>query len=165
MSKPHLRAVVEGDTGQIFAQPCPRCEEVQLADLENAERRIRKLEREKRALEEDQMAKREADPQRQVILGLIDLWRRATGHPKANIYAADRFDVVKARLREGYEPKDIELAIKGIGAFPYVVEGQRMRYGTRGQKHDRLGIACGSGENLERMANLGHQARKEQETK
>lgn len=160
--KPHLRAVVDGETGELHTG-CPRCQDVAVGDLDNAERRIRKLEREKRALEEDAMAKREADPQRKVILGVIDLWRRATGHPKANIYAADRFDVVKARLREGYLVEQIELAVEGIGAFPYVVEGQRMRHGNRGQRHDRLGIACGSGENLERMANLGHQARKERD--
>jgi hypothetical protein len=163
MAKAHLRAVVEGETGQIFAAPCPRCEDVELGDLENAERRIRKLEREKRSMERDRDAERQADPQRQVILGLIDAWKRHTGHPKANANAGDRFDVVKARLAEGYSPQDVELAIEGIGAFPYVVEGQRMRHGNRGQRHDRLGIACGSGENLERLANLGHQARKERE--
>ena len=163
MNKPHLRAVVEGETGQIFAAPCPRCEDVELGDLENAERRIRKLERKKRALEEDAMAKREADPQRQVILDVIDKWRRATGHPKANIYAADRFDVVKARLREGYLVEQIELAVEGIGAFPYVVEGTRTKHGSKGQRHDRLGIALGGGESTERFANLGHQARKERD--
>lgn len=138
---------------------------MQLQDLELAERRIRKLEREKRALEEDAMAKREGDPQRQVILELIDKWRRCTGHPKANIYAADRFDVVKARLRENYTVEQIELAVEGIGAFRYVVDAQRVRHGSPGQRHDRLGIALGGGENLERMAVLGHQAKKEREAK
>lgn len=161
--KPHLRAVVDGETGQIHAHACPRCEDVQLQDLELAERRIRKLEREKRALEEDQMAKREADPQRQVILGIVDKWRIATGHPKANIYAADRFDVVKARLGEGYEPRDIELAIEGIGARPYVIEGQRVKHGNKGQRHDRLGIVCGGGEQIEKFAVIGYEARKERE--
>lgn len=165
MSKPHLRAVVDGETGELHANPCPRCIDVELQDLENAEKRIRKLEREKRAMEEDQAAKREADPDRQQILGIIDLWRRVTGHPKANIYAADRFDVVKARLRENYTVEQIELAVEGIGAFRYVVDAQRVRRGSPGQRHDRLGIALGGGENLERMAVLGHQAKKEREAK
>lgn len=163
MSKAHLRAVVEGETGELFVQPCPRCIDVELGDLENAERRIRKLEREKRALEADQIAKREADPQRQVILDLIDKWRRCTGHPRANLYAGDRFDHVKARLREDYSPEQIELALEGIGAFPYVGPEGRMRTGTPGQRHDRLGIALGGGESLERFCNLGYQARKERE--
>lgn len=163
--KPHLRAVVDGETGQIFANACPRCEDVQLQDLELAERRIRKLEREKRALEEDQAAKREADPDRQQILAIIDLWRRATGHPKANIYAADRFDVVKARLREGYLVEQLELAVEGIGARPYVVEGQRVKHGSRSQRFDRLGIVCGGGEQIEKFAVIGYEARKEREGK
>jgi hypothetical protein len=160
VTRPHLRAVVDGETGEIHTG-CARCEDVAVGDLDNAERRIRKLEREKRAMERDRDAERQADPQRQEIMRLIDMWRRVTGHPRANINAGDRFDVVKARLAEGYSVEQVELAIEGIGAFRYVVEGQRMRHGSPGQRHDRLGIACGSGENLERMANLGHQARKE----
>lgn len=162
-SKPHLRAVVDGETGELHANACPRCEDVQLGDLENAERRIRKLERQIRALERDRQAQREQDPQRQQILAVIDLWRRVTGHPRANLNAGDRFDVVKARLTEGYSVEQVELAIEGIGAYAYVVEGQRVKRGNKSQRHDRLGIACGSGENLERLANLGHQARKERE--
>lgn len=164
VAKPHLRAVVDGETGELHTG-CPRCQDVAVGDLDNAERRIRKLEREKRALEEDQMAKREADPQRQVILDIVDKWRIATGHPKANIYAADRFDVVKARLRENYTVEQVELAVEGIGAFRYVVDAQRVRHGSPSQRHDRLGIALGGGEALERFAVLGHQARKERETK
>lgn len=165
MAKPHLRAVVEGETGQIFANPCPRCEDVELGDLENAERRIRKLERQIRALELDKQAAREGDPQRAVVLGLIDAWKRHTGHPKANANAGDRFDVVKARLAEGYTPEDIELAIEGIGARPYVVEGQRVKHGGRGQRFDRLGIVCGGGEQIEKFAVIGYEARKEREAK
>jgi len=165
VAKPHLRAVVEGETGQIFANPCPRCEDVELGDLENAERRIRKLERQIRALELDKQAAREGDPQRAVVLGLIDAWKRHTGHPKANANAGDRFDVVKARLAEGYTPEDIELAIEGIGARPYVVEGQRVKHGGRGQRFDRLGIVCGGGEQIEKFAVIGYEARKEREAK
>jgi hypothetical protein len=160
MSRPHLRAVVDGETGELHANPCPRCIDVELQDLENAERRIRKLEREKRAMERDRDAERQTDPQRQVILGLIDAWKRHTGHPKANANAGDRFDVVKARLAEGYAPEDIELAIEGIGARPYVVEGQRVKHGSRGQRFDRLGIVCGGGEAVEKFAIIGYEERK-----
>lgn len=164
-SKPHLRAVVDGESGELHARPCPRCEDVELGDLENAERRLRKLERQIRAMERDQEAARKADPQRAVILGLIDAWRRHTSHPKANVNAGDRFDVVKARLAEGYAPEQIELAIIGIGAYRYVGPEGRMRAGKATQRHDRLGIAIGGGESLERFAVLGHQAKKEREAK
>lgn len=165
MARPHLRAVVHGETGQIHANACPRCEDVQLEDLENAERRIRKLERQIRALERDRQAQREQDPQRQQILAVIDLWRRCTGHPRANLNAGDRFDVVKARLSEGYTVEQVELAVEGIGAYPYVGPEGRCKRGSRAQRHDRLGIALGGGEALERFAVLGYQARKEREAK
>lgn len=164
MAKPHLRAVVDGETGELHTG-CPRCQDVAVGDLDNAERRIRKLEREKRAMERDRDAEREQDPQRQIILGLIDAWKRHTGHPKANANAGDRFDVIKARLAEGYTPENIELAIEGIGAFRYVGPEGRMRVGKPHQRHDRLGIALGGGEALERFCNLGHQARKERDAK
>jgi hypothetical protein len=164
MSRPHLRAVVDGETGEIHTG-CARCEDVAVGDLDNAERRCRKLERQIRAMERDQEAARKADPQRAVILGLIESWKRHTGHPKANVNAGDRFDVVKARLAEGYSPEQIELALVGIGAYRYVGPEGRMRAGKATQRHDRLGIALGGGESLERFAILGHQARKEQKAK
>lgn len=164
-ARPNLRAVIEGETGQVFTG-CPRCEDVQLADLENAEKRIRKLEREKKALQEDKQSKREAEqatPEGQRVLALIDHWRVCTGHPKANLYAADRYDMIKARLREGYTHDQIELAIEGLGAYRYVGPSGRMKTGKPDQRHDRLGIALGGGEDLERLANLGYKARKERE--
>jgi hypothetical protein len=81
------------------------------------------------------------------------------------VNAGDRFDVVKARLAEGYSPEQIELAIVGIGAHRYVGPEGRMRAGKATQRHDRLGIALGGGESLERFAVLGHQAKKEREAK
>jgi hypothetical protein len=162
-ARPNLRAVVEGETGELFAQPCPRCIDVELQDLENAERRIRKLEREKKALQEDKQSKREQDPQRKEILERINKWRELTGHPKANINAADRFDHVKARLAESYKWEAIDLAIEGIAEYPYVGPSGRMKHGKPSQRHDRLGICLGSGEALERFAVLGHQARKERD--
>jgi hypothetical protein len=82
-------------------------------------------------------------------------------HPNSNAHAADRFDMVQARLREGYTPEQIAMAIDGIAAMPYVGPQGRQSHNGRGSKrHDRLGIALGSGEALERFANLGAQARR-----
>jgi hypothetical protein len=64
-------------------------------------------------------------------------------------------------LKEGYTPEQIELAIDGIAANPYVGPQGRQSHNGRGSKrHDRMGIALGSGEDLERFANLGAQARR-----
>lgn len=164
MSRPHLRAVVSGETGEIHTG-CPRCEDVGVEDLELAERRIRKLERQIRAMERDRAAEREKDPQRAEIMRLIELWKLRTNHPRANVNAGDRFDVVKARLMEGYSVEQIELAIEGISAWPYVGPEGRMRAGKATQRHDRLGIALGGGESLERFGVLGWQARKERGAK
>ena len=101
----------------------------------------------------------ETHPQHAQIAAVIDHWRRATGHPKAK-RSRDRFDVVKARLKDGYDFDQMALAIDGIAAFPYVRQGTRVREGEPNQRHDRLGIALENGENLERFAVLGHRARK-----
>ena len=147
-------------TGEIA---CPRCQDLRAGDIENMERENRKLLRRIRKLERDKEAEREDDPERMDILALIDRWKVKTGHPKSNAAAADRFDVVKARLREGYTIEQLELAIDGIGHYRYVVQGTRSTTGTPSQRHDRLGIALGGGEAVERFAVLGHRARKERD--
>jgi hypothetical protein len=158
VNRPNLQ-LVDTDTGEIAG--CPRCEDVQVGDLENAESENRRLIRRLKQLERDRDAERQADPRRDHILALIDRWKLKTNHPRANAYTADRFDVVKARLSEGYTVEDLELAVDGIGAFRYVVNGERTRNGTPAQRHDRLGIALGGGEAVERFANLGHRARRQ----
>jgi hypothetical protein len=158
-SPAHLRVVVDRENG-IVHQGCPRCEDVNVEDVTNLERENRRLMRKVREMERDREAERQQDPERQTILSLIERWKLKTGHPKSNANAGDRFDAVKARLREGYTVEQLELAIDGIGAFPYVVNGQRLPEGKRSQRHDRLGIVLKGGEDVERFAVLGHHARK-----
>ena len=50
--------------------------------------------------------------------------------------------------------------IDGIAAHPFVVNGQRVPTGKPSQRHDRLGIALGGGEEVEKFARLGYAARK-----
>lgn len=157
-ARPDLR-LVNTETGELAG--CDRCSEVQVGDVENLEREVSSLLRKIRRLERDADAERQADPNRVSILVLIERWKEATDHPKSNANAADRFDVIRARLAEGYTVEQLELAIDGIGAFRYVVNGNRVPEGKPGQRHDRLGIALGGGEAVERFANLGHRARKE----
>lgn len=156
-ARPDLR-LVNTETGELAG--CDRCSEVQVGDVENLERQVNALLRKIRGLERDRDAERQADPNRIQIIALIERWKEATGHPKSNANAADRFDVIRARLAEGYTIEQIELAVDGIGAFRYVVNGNRVSSGKPGQRHDRLGIALGGGEAVERFAVLGYQARK-----
>lgn len=136
---------------------CPRC--VALADelvglrqtLDMQARKIGRLERE--AADDDH----ESHPQRKEIADLIERWKQVTGHPRAKL-SKDRFDVVKARLKDGYTLEQLRLAIDGIGAYPFVVNGSRRREGAPSQRHDKLSIALGGGEAVERFANLGARA-------
>lgn len=93
------------------------------------------------------------------IVALIERWKQATGHTKSKV-SGDRVKAVKARLAEDYTIEQLELALDGIAAFPYVgTGGQRFREGKKAQRHDRIGIALGGGEAVERFAVLGHEAR------
>lgn len=159
--RPNLQVVVDNE-GQVH-DGCPRCREVGYEDVQNLEAENRRLLRKVKQYERDKQAERENDPQRSAIIDLIERWKMATGHPRANAHSADRFDLVKARLREGYGIEDLKLAIDGIGHYRYVVNGQRSRRGTPGQRHDRLGICLGGGEQVEKFANLGYLAKKEEQ--
>lgn len=93
------------------------------------------------------------------IVVLIERWKLASGHAKSKT-SADRVKLVKARLKDDYSIEQLELAIDGIAAYPYVgTGGQRFSKGKPGQRHDRLGIALGGGEAVEKFAVLGHEAR------
>jgi hypothetical protein len=97
-------------------------------------------------------------PKGKEIVALIERWMRVTGHTRSKV-SDDRVKLVKARLRDGYTFEQLELAVDGIGALPYVVNGSRKPTGTDSQRHDRLGIALGGGEKVEEFARLGYRAR------
>jgi hypothetical protein len=152
MSATDHRDYVHPETGEVF---------VPKEDLENCEAELRKLRRRLKAYERQKQDEREKSPNRTLILALIERWKVQCDHPNSNAHAADRFDMVQARLREGYTPEQIAMAIDGIAAMPYVGPQGRQSHNGRGSKrHDRMGIALGSGEDLERFANMGAQARR-----
>lgn len=93
------------------------------------------------------------------IVALIERWKTYCHHVNAKM-SADRVKLVKARIRDGYTTAQIALAIDGLAAAPYVVNAQRRPTGTDSQRYDQLKHALRGGEELERFANLGHQARK-----
>lgn len=126
-----------------------------LRTVEAQARKIGSLERAIR-IDEDPLT----HPKGQEIVELIERWKAGAGHPKSKT-SADRVKVVKARLADGYSIEQLELAIDGICAYPYVgTGGQRFARGNPAQRHDRLGIALGGGEAVEKFANLGAEARK-----
>ena len=98
-------------------------------------------------------------PKGREIVQLIERWMVATGHPNSKV-SDDRVKLVKARLKDGYTIEQLELAIDGLGAYRYVVNAQRKSEGKESQRHDRLGIALGGGEDVEKFAVMGHRARK-----
>lgn len=161
MNQPLLK-VVNPETGELTDARCPHCAELEAkvagykVTLDKQATAIGKYEREiQRYAEAD-----EAHPQRKEIVALVERWKRATGHPKSKV-SKDRVDVIKARLKDGYDLDQLALAIDGIGAYPFVVNGSRSREGKPSQRHDRLGICLGGGEKLEEFARLGYRARQE----
>lgn len=157
MSEASLRLVeVDSETGEVAGDGCARCRDVEIDDYANLEKENRRLLRKINQLERDKEETRQKDSNRSKILELIELWKVETGHLRSNAHSADRFDIVKARLKEGYTFEQLELAVRGMGACPYVVNGQRVSEGKPGNRHDRLGIALGSGEQVEKFANIGY---------
>jgi hypothetical protein len=161
----HLR-LVDSETGEFTEYGCERCKAVEVGDVEALKDEITRLSRKITAMQRDKEQERRDDPDRILIVELFNLWREVAGHPKSML-GGDRFDAIKSALklcrREHGEERGneiVRLAIEGIGAHPYVVNGQRVPKGTPAQRHDRIGIALDGSENIERFANLGHRARK-----
>lgn len=161
MTRPALALVTEhGEPTITLSEALQRLEgaeelnEGQEATIKIQAAKIGRLERQLR--EESDPA---SHPKGKEIQSLVERWKTATGHPRAKL-SKDRFDVVKARLKDGYSIEDLELAVDGIAAFPFVVNGMRKREGKPSQRHDSLTLALKGGENTERFANLGHDARK-----
>jgi len=180
-ARPNLR-LVDPETGEIRS-PDEHAEalEQQVRELQHQVRDLEDLREGNRKTIEKQSreigvltrkVREEADPthhpQGAEIVELIERWMQAAGHPKAKV-SDDRVKTIKARIREGYEITSedplpthptLELAVDGIAAFPFVVNGTRVRNGEPSHRHDRLGIALGGGEKVEEFSRLGYQARK-----
>ena len=161
----HLRAVTTADllvdpsTGEpVDASYRVRDLEDQLAGMvttvEKQARMIGSLER--RVTQEEDI---ESHPRGSEIVALIDRWKARCRHEKART-SADRVKLVKARLKDGYSPAEIAMAIDGLASVPYVVNAQRRAEGNESQRYDQLKHALNGGQDLERFVNLGYQARK-----
>src|SRR5512143_1258489 len=158
------RDYIHPDTGEIY---------VPKEDLENCEAELRRARRRIKAYERGKEKEREAYREREKVLATIRYYAELTGLPNMNINAGDRFDMFVQRRKEQYPfgdpleapPKEpcatICLAIEGLAAFPFVGPAGRQSHNGRGSKRfDRMGIALGKGEDLERFARLGYLARR-----
>lgn len=157
MTAPALH-LVDRNTGEIHSD-CPHCsalaEEVvgMRATVSSQAAMIGRLKGKLEAQDP------ESHPKHKEMSALLTRWRVATNHPKAKA-SKDRYDLLRARLNDCYDPSEIELAIDGLGAFPYRSFDKRLREGDPSQRDDQLSVCLKSGEALERMANLGAIARK-----
>ena len=124
-----------------------------LETIKNQARKIGSLER-RITEEEDPLSHAKGTE----IIGLIERWKIATGHPKSKT-SADRVKLIKSRLRDGYSVEQIELAIDGLASHPFVVNAQRRAEGKDSQRYDQLEHCLKGGQKLEQFAVLGHQAR------
>lgn len=152
------------DNGELVTPGCDGCRDKSAkiagleGDLDALTRELATVIRQRDALKRDREKERETHPKRAEITACFEHWveRQRQARPKRRkfILSADRFDAVKARLNEGYTVEEIQLAIDGAVAFPFVVNGQRSANG-RGERHDDLELVCRGGKRLEKLANLG----------
>lgn len=165
MTEPALRLITE--TGELpadapsyhsLAADLEHLRDQHAGDLKTIEKQAKEIGSLLRQIERED-AELERDPRITEIRGVVERWRLGAGHPNAKV-SKDRVLLVRARLKDEYEVEHLELAVDGICAYPFVVNGQRVRDGKKSQRFDRLGIALGGGEKLEHFAVLGHQARK-----
>lgn len=164
MSRPNLK-LVNTDTGELVAdehEPCIHCGRVEnqtlLRDLENAEHDLRKARAKIKRLERDKQAERDGDPERSTIEALFRHWQVRTGKHKSKL-TPDRFDAIKQALKL-YSAEQLELAIEGIAAFPFVVNGDRVPAGPENMRHMDVTLAVSVGKRIEKLANLGYQERR-----
>ena len=156
--RPFMR-LVDADSGELVET------DRRVADLEDRvaglmttiasqARKMGSLERELRKYDPKETA------QPDELAALIERWKWKTGHHKSKA-SKDRFDLIRARLKDGYSINELELAIDGLAAYPYRVYDKRFPRGRDADRHDQLSDALGSSERVEKLAVLGHQARKE----
>lgn len=96
----------------------------------------------KKRVDEDEEA-RKRSPNRERVIEVFDTWRTESGHLKCKL-TPERFDMIEARLSEGYEPSEVLMAAIGVAVNPYVIEGERK---------DDFKTAMRSGERVEAYAN------------
>ena len=92
----------------------------------------------------------EAKPQRvDHVQPIFDYWVETMGKTAGSKLTAGRRKCVEARLREGYTPEQIKLAITGCSKSPH-----HMGQNDTGSIYDELTLICRKGENVERFSQI-----------
>jgi hypothetical protein len=109
--------------------------EAALEDLQNAERRIRILERQLAKARNDLAKQTEEDPRIEEAREVFEFWREHC-HPKAREFSGARRQNVIDRLNAGYTVKQLKLAVYGAARKP--------NRSPQGEAFDELELICRS---------------------
>ena len=91
---------------------------------------------------EEQPLSSKLDGEAEVVAKLCEFWQSECRHPQAHVGPkTERYRKVRSRLRDGYTPKQIALAIRGAARAPFV--------NADGKRFDDLELICRSAEKLE----------------
>lgn len=158
MAQPLYR--IDGQTGEIELSSCAGCNNhlSRIAalerDLELAEKEIRKQRSTIAAKERDRQRDRDQHKQRADIERIFELWKRECLTRKSAARLNNkRFDLVVARLKEGYEVEHLELAVYGAAKYPYVTKAGKVKR--------EFEFIFADGSLLEEFANKGARAVRE----
>jgi hypothetical protein len=144
-------------TGEITGsdeEGCPRCDaharraEGIEADLQNAEKELRRLRKALRAAETELRKQREESPEGRTAKVIFRYWiTRCEKDPKRTKLGEKRERCVIARLHNGYDATYICRAIDGLAFGAY-------RNPDTGQRYDDLELVCRDEPHLERFHDL-----------
>lgn len=109
----------------------------------------RDIEGRSKVLEPPPTNDRAAKQENEVIGALFSHWQDRMVSPRSKL-TPNRRDKIRARLREGYTPKQLRQAIDACAASDFHL-GQN----DRGQKYNDLTLIFRNGENVERFLEMG----------
>jgi len=110
------------------------------ADYNGLDREVRFLRRRVGALERELQDKRESHAKAKEAKELFAYWAQATGHGRAAL-GPKRMKAVLAALQH-HSLKDLEYAVDGCAAWPYVNHSGRAETGTSKERYDDIELIC-----------------------
>lgn len=148
-------------TGELISLPDAHARIKELHEGKEAMKRLIE-EREVKYRRLQRQVEEERDPRNQpsgaAATRVVTYWRDLC-HPNSKV-SKDRIKMAAARLADDYTEEQLNLAIDGIASHPFRIYDTRKPNGRAEDRHDQLKDALGDSERVERMANLGHKARK-----
>lgn len=153
--KAHLR-VIDGQ-GEVAEDLTPIPTEVACLVDEVVD-----LRRKISALKGELTKLRKADPDAEMVMGLLEYWKRVckNDHPRVKIPVDGvRWEKTKARLAEGRTPEQLREVIDACAAMPFMGEyGERFCCAGKGRKRkDELTLIFRDERHVEDLLELGRQ--------